>query len=75
MNLIPLTTVNTHIPLSGAFLFLRAAIHSAVRVFMGEADEIAAQSLCGFCGEIFTTQRRAFFVPSLSNPNPVLLLR
>jgi hypothetical protein len=33
-----------------SFFQLRAAIHSAVHVFMGEADEIAAQSLCGFCG-------------------------
>jgi len=31
---------------------LRAAIHSAVRVSTGEADEIAAQSLRGFCGEL-----------------------
>ena len=31
--------------------FLREAIHSAVRVSTGEADEIASQSLCGFCGE------------------------
>ncbi len=49
MNLILLTTVNTDISLCGTLLFLRAAIHSAVRVFTGEADEIAAQSLCGFC--------------------------
>jgi hypothetical protein len=31
-------------------IWLRAAIHSAVRVSTGEADEIAAQSPCGFCG-------------------------
>jgi hypothetical protein len=30
-------------------VFICAAIHSAVRVFTGEADEIAAQSYCGFC--------------------------
>jgi hypothetical protein len=34
-------------------VFSCAAIHSAVRVFTGEADEIAAQSFCGFCGELF----------------------
>ena len=28
---------------------LCASIHSAVRVSTGEADEIDAQSLCGFC--------------------------
>ncbi len=37
-------------------VFICAAIHSAVRVSTGEADEIAAQSLCGFCGKI-TVQR------------------
>jgi len=52
MKVILLITVNTHISLSDAFIFLRAAIHCAVRVFTGEADEIAAQSLCGFCGKI-----------------------
>jgi hypothetical protein len=35
------------------FVFICAAIHSAVRVFTGEADEIAVQSLSGFCGKIF----------------------
>jgi len=30
-------------------VFICAAIHSAVHVSMGEADEIAAQSYCGFC--------------------------
>jgi hypothetical protein len=34
-------------------VFICAAIHSAVRVSTGEADEIAAQSLCGFCGSVF----------------------
>jgi len=34
------------------FVFICAAIHSAVRVFTGEADEIAAQSYCGFCVKI-----------------------
>jgi hypothetical protein len=34
-------------------VFICAAIHSAVRVFTGEADEIAVQSLSGFCGKIF----------------------
>jgi hypothetical protein len=33
--------------------FIRADIHSAVRVFKGEADEIAAQSFRGFCGKAF----------------------
>jgi hypothetical protein len=33
-------------------LFICAAIHSAVRVFTGEADEIAVQSCCGFCVKI-----------------------
>jgi hypothetical protein len=33
-------------------VFICAAIHSAVRVFTGEADEIAAQSYCGFCVRI-----------------------
>ena len=32
---------------------VRVAIHSAVHVFMGEADEIATQSPSGFCGRIF----------------------
>jgi len=36
---------NRHLLLDAAFLFLRAAIHSAVRVSTGEADEIAAQHL------------------------------
>jgi len=34
-------------------VFICAAIHSAVRVFTGEADEIAAQSYCGFCVKLF----------------------
>jgi hypothetical protein len=34
-------------------VFICAAIHSAVRVSTGEADEIAAQSFCGFCGKVF----------------------
>jgi hypothetical protein len=34
------------------FVFICAAIHSAVRVFTGEADEIAAQSYSGFCVKI-----------------------
>ena len=33
-------------------IFIWASIHSAVRVSTGEADEIAAQSLCGFCGRV-----------------------
>jgi hypothetical protein len=33
-------------------VFTCAAIHSAVRVFTGEADEIAVQSFCGFCVKI-----------------------
>jgi len=33
--------------------FICAAIHSAVRVFTGEADEIAAQSYSGFCVKLF----------------------
>jgi hypothetical protein len=33
-------------------LFIRVVIHSAVRVFTGEADEITTQSYCGFCGRI-----------------------
>jgi hypothetical protein len=45
--------VSTHILLRTILFLLRAAIHSAVRVFTGEADEIAAQSLCGFCGRSF----------------------
>jgi hypothetical protein len=36
-------------------VFICAAIHSAVRVFTGEADEIAAQSYCGFCEKVFIT--------------------
>jgi hypothetical protein len=35
-------------------VFICAAIHSAVHVFMGEADEIAAQSYSGFCGKVLT---------------------
>jgi len=35
------------------FVFICAAIHSAVRVFTGEADEIAVQSYCGFCVKLF----------------------
>jgi hypothetical protein len=35
-------------------VFICAAIHSAVRVFTGEADEIAAQSYSGFCGKFLT---------------------
>jgi hypothetical protein len=58
MNLIFLITVNTHIPFCETFLFLRAAIHSAVRVFTGEADEIAAQSICGFCGKNSTSREK-----------------
>jgi hypothetical protein len=34
-------------------VFICAAIHSAVRVSTGEADEIAVQSFCGFCGKVF----------------------
>jgi hypothetical protein len=34
-------------------VFICAAIHSAVRVFTGEADEIAVQSFCGFCVKVF----------------------
>ena len=33
-------------------VFICAAIHSAVRVPTGEADEIGAQSLSGFCVKI-----------------------
>ena len=36
---------NRHFSLVDTFLFLRVAIHSAVRVFTGEADEIATQHL------------------------------
>jgi hypothetical protein len=43
---------NTPLLLLQTFIFLRVAIHSAVHVSMGEADEIATQSLCGFCGKI-----------------------
>jgi len=35
----------TFMPWVTPFLFLRVAIHSAVRVFTGEADEIATQHL------------------------------
>jgi hypothetical protein len=35
-------------------VFICAAIHSAVRVFTGEADEIAVQSYSGFCGKVLT---------------------
>jgi hypothetical protein len=35
-------------------VFICAAIHSAVRVFTGEADEIAVQSYSGFCGKFLT---------------------
>jgi hypothetical protein len=38
-------------------VFICAAIHSAVRVFTGEADEIAVQSYCGFCAKT-----RSFFL-------------
>lgn len=34
-------------------VFLCAAIHSAIRVFTGEADEITALSSCGFCVKLF----------------------
>jgi hypothetical protein len=44
----------SHLSLCDTFLLLRAAIHSAVRVFTGEADEIAAQSYSGFCGKFLT---------------------
>jgi hypothetical protein len=36
---------NRHLFLGTTFLFIRVAIHSAVRVFTGEADEIATQNL------------------------------
>jgi hypothetical protein len=52
-NSILLITVTAGLPWVTPFLFLRVANHSAVRVFTGEADEIATQSPCGFCGEIF----------------------
>ena len=42
---------------SGALIYFCAAIHSAVRVFTGEADEIAAQSLGGFCDDIAISSR------------------
>ena len=44
-------------------IFICAAIHSAVRVFTGEADEIAAQSYCGFCVKIFNY--KALYIASL----------
>jgi len=34
-----------HFSLADIYIFLRVAIHSAVRVFTGEADEIATQNL------------------------------
>jgi hypothetical protein len=43
------STAKTAISFGFPFCFLCAAIHSAVRVSTGEADEIAAQSHCGFC--------------------------
>jgi hypothetical protein len=39
---------NQHIALVGLLLFIRVAIHSAVRVFTGEADEIATQHFAAF---------------------------
>jgi hypothetical protein len=45
LNLTPLITVTAILSYSDTFLFLRVAIHSAVRVFTGEADEIATQHL------------------------------
>ena len=38
-------------------VFICAAIHSAVRVSTGEADEIAAQSFCGFRGKVFNYKK------------------
>jgi len=55
------TTVNIPLLFLHTRNFLRAAIHSAVRVFTGEADEIAAQSLCGFCDKISTNREASFF--------------
>jgi hypothetical protein len=37
--------------------FIGAAIHSAVRVSTGEADEIAVQSFCGFCVKMGPSRR------------------
>jgi hypothetical protein len=45
LNLTPLITVTAILSWFDTFLFLRVAIHSAVRVFTGEADEIATQHL------------------------------
>jgi len=47
------------------------SIHSAVRVFTGEADEIDTQSPCGFCGKISTSS--LFSELSLSRPSMMLL--
>ena len=44
-------------------VFICAAIHSAVRVFTGEADEIAAQSFRGFCVKLFTY--KSLYIPAL----------
>jgi hypothetical protein len=43
-------------------VFICAAIHSAVRVFTGEADEIAVQSFCGFCGKVFNYKMLYIFI-------------
>jgi hypothetical protein len=43
-------------------IFICAAIHSAVRVSTGEADEIAAQSFCGFCGEVLNYKLLAVYL-------------
>jgi hypothetical protein len=44
---------NRQFHLDETFLFLREAIHSAVRVFTGEADEIAELSLAVFAVKHF----------------------
>jgi hypothetical protein len=49
-------TVNKPLPLLQTFIFLRAAIHSAVRVPTGEADEIAAQKIAVFAVESQSNQ-------------------
>jgi len=62
-----LDNINTHVSLCNIFLLLRVAIHSAVRVFTGEADEIATQSSCGFCVRIFDKLLRTLLFIKISH--------
>jgi hypothetical protein len=50
-----------------AFFILRVAIHSAVHVSMGEADEIATQKVAAFALEFPTNREEPFFTFRPSN--------